>query len=73
MGNFSHGWGMGFGWLFPILFIGIIVYILQNKTEEKSTKSSAQDLLDKRYANGGIDKKEYEEKSEAIRAQGIKG
>ena len=73
MNYFNHGWGMGFGWLFPILFVGIIIYFLQNKTEKKSTKSSAQDLLDKRYANGGIDQKEYEEKSEAIRAQGIKG
>ena len=57
----NHGWGMGFGWLVPLLVLGIIFYLLQNKTKEK--RSSAQDILDKRYANGDIDKEEYEEKS----------
>ena len=73
MDYISHGWGMGFGWLIPLLIIGLLFYLLQNKTEEKSTKSSAQEILDKRYANGGIDKKEYEEKSAAIREQGTEG
>jgi len=67
MDYFSHGWGMGFGWLFPLLFIGIIIYIFQNKTNRKENKSSAQEILDKRYANGGINKKEYEEKSKDLR------
>lgn len=52
---------MGFGWLVPLLIIGIIFYFLQDKKKDK--KSSAQDILDKRYANGDISKEEYEEKS----------
>ena len=61
MDYFNHGWGMGFGWLIPLLFLGMIFYLLQNKTKEK--RSSAQDILDKRYANGGMDEEEYKEKS----------
>lgn len=67
MNYFNHGWGMGFGWLMPLLIIGLLFYVLQNKKKEKS---SAQDILDKRYANGGIDQKEYEEKSAHLREQG---
>ena len=70
MNTFTHGWGMGFGWLIPLLIIAILFYLLQNKKVEKS---DAQEILDKRYANGGIDKKEYEEKSKHLREQALKG
>lgn len=70
MNYFNHGWGMGFGWLMPILIIAIIFYLLQDKKQEKS---DAQDILDKRYASGGIDKEEYEEKSRLLREQNFKG
>jgi len=66
MNYFNHGWGMGFGWLIPLLIIAILFYIVQDKRKEKS---SAQDILDKRYASGGISKEEYEEKSKALKAQ----
>jgi len=66
MNTFNHGWGMGFGWLIPLLLIAILFYILQDKRKEKS---SAQEILDKRYASGGISKEEYEEKSKALKAQ----
>ena len=62
----GHGWGMGYGiWFTLILFVFIIFYFLKDKDKDKI--SSAQDILDKRYANGGIDKEEYEEKSEALK------
>lgn len=66
MNTFNHGWGMGFGWLIPLLLIVVIIYALQDRKKEKS---SAQEILDKRYASGGISKEEYEEKSKALRAQ----
>ncbi|HFQ62485.1 MAG TPA: SHOCT domain-containing protein [Epsilonproteobacteria bacterium] len=66
MNYFNHGWGMGFGWLIPLLIIAILFYVLQDKRKEKS---SAQDILDKRYASGGISKEEYEEKSKALKEQ----
>jgi len=63
MNTFDHGWGMGFGWLVPLLIIGILFYLLKGKRKERS---SAQNILDKRYANGGISKEEYEEKSKHL-------
>ena len=64
MNYMIHGWGMGFGWLLALLIIGLLVYILQNKQEGKS---SAQDILDKRYAKGEIDDEEYEKKSRHLK------
>jgi len=64
-----HGYGMGFGgWLIPLLIIGLIVYLLRGSKKE-TKRSSAQDILDKRYANGGLSKEEYKEKSKHIREQ----
>ena len=64
MNYFNHGWGMGFGWLIPLLILTVIFYLLQDKRKERS---SAQDILDKRYASGGISKEEYEEKSRLLK------
>jgi len=66
MYGFGHGWGMGFGWLVPLLIIAILFYLFRDKTNKKN-KSEAQDILDKRYASGGISKEEYEEKSRFLR------
>ena len=60
MNYLNHGWMMGLGWLIPLLTIAIIFYLILEKRKERS---SAQDILNKRYANGEIDKEEYEERS----------
>ena len=68
MDYIGHGWGMGFAMWFPLILLVLLVfYFLKetNKGEEKH--SSAQDILDKRYANGEIDTKEYKEKSDALK------
>ena len=58
------GSDMGFGmWFLPILFVIIIFYVLNENKKGRKEKTSAQDLLDKRYAKGDIDLEEYEEKS----------
>lgn len=63
----GHGWGMGFGmWFTLILFILIIFYFFKESTKTTEKHSSAQDILDRRYANGEIDTEEYEEKSSAL-------
>ncbi len=67
MYGFGHGWGMGFGWLMPLLIIGIIFYLIKGKETAKSSKSNAQEILDKRFASGGISKEEYEEKSRLLK------
>ncbi len=64
MNTFGHGWGMGFGWFIPLLVLAAIYYLLQGK---KETTFTAQDILDKRYASGGISKEEYEEKSRHLK------
>ena len=67
MNGFGHGWGMGFWWLVPLLIVAVIYYLLQEKKEKKS---DAQDILDKRYASGGIGTEEYEQKSQLLRKHG---
>lgn len=63
----GHGWGMGFGmWFTLILFILLIVYFLKENTKGEEKHSSAQDILDRGYANGEIDTEEYQEKSDAL-------
>ncbi|MDM5272058.1 SHOCT domain-containing protein [Sulfurovum sp. zt1-1] len=61
---FGHCWGMG-GWLVPIILLIILFYFLKEK--QKRDTSSAQDILDHRYAKGEIDKEEYEERSKTLK------
>lgn len=69
-GNFS---GMGFGWIFMLLFwalviLGIAYFVRQLSGGNKSDvhKELAEDVLKKRYAAGEISKEEYKEKSSVI-------
>ena len=67
MDYIGHGWGMGFGmWFTLILFILIIFYFVKESTKSTEKHLSAQDILDRRYANGEIDTEEYEKRSNAI-------
>jgi len=62
------GSDMGFGmWLIPILFVIIIFYVLNENNKGKKEETSAQDLLDKRYAKGEIGLEEYEERSNILK------
>lgn len=60
------GWGMGFGWIFMIIFWGLvilgIVYLIQvvSKGTKKEDTETPLDILKKRYAKGEITKEEYE-------------
>lgn len=68
MDYIGHGWGMGFGmWLIPLLFILFVMYFLKENRKSEDKHPSAQDILDKRYANGEIDTQEYEEKSSVLK------
>ncbi len=64
MNGFTHGFGMWFVWSIPLILIFLVLYLTKDRIQEKkSDKSAAQDILDRRYASGGISKEEYEEKS----------
>ena len=58
------GFGMGFGWIIPLLFIFALFYFINSNNN--SDKESARDVLDKKYANGEIDEEEYKRKKELL-------
>ena len=72
MGTFgSWGWGMGFGWVFMILFWGLIIlgivaiakWLLGSSTSSSAPKEkTALEVLEDRYARGEIERKEFEQK-----------
>ncbi len=51
---------MGFGIWFTLIVFGIFIfYFLKESKKDEEDHSSAQDILDKRYANGEIDTQEF--------------
>ena len=61
------GWGMGFGWLFMVLFwafviVGIVALTKWFSDQSGSRGKTALELLRERYARGEIQKEEYEQK-----------
>jgi len=60
------GWGMGFGWIFMVIFwilliLGIIYLIkfVSGGMKKEEPKETALDILKKRYAAGEISKEEF--------------
>ena len=77
MWNFSNnpmGWfGFGFGWIFMLLFWGLIVWglaafirWLSKQVKDEDKDKSALEILKERYARGEIDKKEFSEKKKDL-------
>ena len=72
-----HGWGMGGGWLFMVLFWGLVItavvavaiFLTRKAGSSGSSGKSAMDILKKRYANGEISKEEYESMKKDIGGQ----
>jgi putative membrane protein len=63
----SCGWGMGFGWIWMILFWGLViagvVYIakaLSRRADRSGLEETSLDILKKRYAKGEITKEEFD-------------
>jgi putative membrane protein len=75
MGPWGMGWfGVIFVILIVILVIGALIFLLPrlkqnykiNGVETSSGKSNALEILEERYARGGIDKSEFEEKKKDL-------
>ncbi len=66
-------WGWGMGWIFMIIFWGLVVVgliflirWLVGMTKTTRLEESALDILKKRYARGEINKEEYEQKKKDL-------
>jgi putative membrane protein len=71
--HWDYGWGMGFGWIFMILFwalviLGIVflIKLIFGGTKMEKKEETALDVLKKRYARGEISKDEFEEKKKDL-------
>lgn len=64
MGGYSMmGFGMGAGFLFMLLFWGLIIWLIVvlTRSGSQTKKEEPMTLLKRRYASGEITKKQYEE------------
>lgn len=67
--------GHGFGWIFMILFWGILIYLVVQGVNRWSLNGSgrsqlktAEDILKERYAKGEISKDEYTRMKQDLRS-----
>ncbi len=77
MMHWGGGFGMGFGggWIFMILFWGLIILgvvylikiLLGGASTEGKKSESAQEVLEKRFARGEISKEEFEDAMAVLR------
>ena len=71
----DYGMGFGFGWLFMILFWGLvimgIIYLVKMMTGgaagPSAPKETAEDILRKRFARGELTKEEFEKGLQVLR------
>ena len=66
------GWGMGFMWIFGLLFIVVLVWAVSavtGGTRLPGGRNSAEEELRRRYALGEIDRDEFQQKLADLRRQ----
>ena len=68
MGYTGDGWCVGFSvWCIMIALGFMLFYFLRASSKNAQGHSSAQDILDQRYANGEINRQAYEDKSNTLK------
>jgi len=69
--NGFGGWGMGFGFIFMLLFWGLVILgvatlirwlFTQSSPNRRSRDKTPLEIVQERYARGEIDRDEYEQK-----------
>jgi putative membrane protein len=65
--HWDYGWGMGFGWLFMVLFWALVIVgvvfifkMISDRSRPAEKGETALDILKKRYAKGEITKEDFE-------------
>ena len=64
------GFGMGFGFIFMLLFWGLVIWLivtLINASQSNKNEPDSLTILKRRYASGEITKKQYEEMRKGLR------
>lgn len=69
----NYGWGMGFGWIFMIIFWALVILgtasffrTASRREKEQEQKGTPLDVLKMRYANGKLAKEEFERMKDDI-------
>ncbi len=71
-GIHGMGWGMGLAWILGIVVTIVLVWALvssfgpRRNSSTPGEKKSALDILKERYAQGEINKEEFEEKKHIL-------
>jgi putative membrane protein len=71
----DFGMGFGGGWIFMILFWGLIILgvvylikmLISGDSKEVTKSESAQEVLEKRFARGEMSKEEFEDAMAVLR------
>jgi putative membrane protein len=71
----DFGMGFGGGWIFMILFWGLVILgvvyfvkiLLGGTSKEEQKIESAQEVLEKRFAKGEVSKEEFEDAMEVLK------
>ena len=71
MGEFGHGWGMGWWWIIGLIIVIAVIWIVVKTTNKNAGSTqgsgkSALDILKERYAKGEIDKQEFEKRKKDL-------
>ena len=63
---FGGGWMMFFWWFLIIALVVIVVRALISSNKQNTSTETPMEILKRRYANGEIDKEEFEERKKDL-------